>query len=385
MLIIMLAVFVLSIYVQAFGAELKVSDYSVQFNRYESCKKEEGTNVKKVKLSFKNAISKGLNLQKTKSVQATSGEVGTPFEVHGQLRVQGTNIVDKNNAIYQLKGVSTHGINFFPQFINKEAFQTLRDEWDANLIRLAMYTKEYNGYLSGGNQEELKNLIDTGVNSATELGMYVIIDWHILSDGNPNTNKDQAVAFFGEMSKKYSGYDNVLYEICNEPNGGTSWEDIKKYADEVIPVIRANDKDAIIIVGTPTWSQDVDVASKNPVTNGENVVYAFHFYAATHKEQLRTKVETAIKNGIPVFVSEFSICDASGNGVLNYEEAEIWMKLINDYNLSYAMWNLANKEEASSLIKSSSNKTWGWKDEELSQTGLWLKKEMLKNRQDVKV
>lgn len=314
-----------------------------------------------------------------KKEKVVTTETGTPLENHGKLSVQGTNIVDKNKSVYQLKGASTHGINFFPQFVNKKAFQTMRDDWGANLIRIAMYTKEYNGYLAGGNQAELKNLIDSGVKAATELGMYVIIDWHILSDGNPNTNKEQAIAFFDEMSKKYADYDNVLYEICNEPNGGVRWEEIKTYADEVIAVIRANDKEAIIIVGTPTWSQDVDAASLNPVTNSKNVVYALHFYAATHKEDLRNKVRTAISNGIPIFISEFSICDASGNGNIDYQEADQWMKLIDEYHLSYAMWNLANKDEASSLIKSSSNSTFGWKEEELSETGRWLKKTLSGN------
>ena len=303
-------------------------------------------------------------------------ESGTPLDNHGKLSIKGTDIVDKNGDPYQLKGVSTHGLAWFPDYVNKDAFQTLRDDWGANLIRLAMYTAENGGYCEGGDQANLKSLVDDGVEYATDLGMYVIIDWHILHDLTPTAHQDEAIAFFDEMSAKYADYDNVLYEICNEPNGGTTWSDIKGYAEAVIPVIRANDKDAIIIVGTPTWSQDVDQAADDPITGEDNIAYTTHFYAATHKDNIRSKVKTAHDKGLCVFISEFSICDASGNGGIDYDSADDWFSMINEYNLSYAGWNLSNKDETSSLISSSCDKKSGWTDDELSETGKWLKSQI---------
>lgn len=309
---------------------------------------------------------------------ASADKEGTPLSNHGKLRVEGTDLVDKNGEVYQLKGVSTHGLAWFPQYVNKEAFQTFRDDWGANLIRLAMYTGESGGYCQDGNKDDLKKLVSSGVDYATELGMYVIVDWHILSDNDPNINKEEALKFFDEMSKKYAGNDNVLYEICNEPNGGTEWGSVKSYAEEVIPVIRKNDKDAIIIVGTPTWSQDVDIAANDPVSGYSNIMYTLHFYAATHKDDLRAKLETARSKGLPIFISEFSICDASGNGSIDYDSAAAWFELINKYHISYAGWNVSNKDETSSLIKSSSDKTSGWTTEDLSETGKWLRDQMKK-------
>lgn len=205
------------------------------------------------------------------------GEI--PFETHGKLSVKGTDIVDMNGDKYQLKGVSTHGITWFPDYVNKEAFETLRDDWGANLIRLAMYTDtgDSYGYCSGGDKDEILALVDKGVSAATELGMYVIVDWHILSDSDPNNHIDDAKEFFDKVSKKYAAQENVIYEICNEPNGGTQWSSVKSYAETIIPVIRANDKDALIIVGTPNWSQDVDIASQDPITGYDNIMYAVHF------------------------------------------------------------------------------------------------------------
>ena len=299
-------------------------------------------------------------------------ESGTPVGNHGQLSVKGVDLVDKNGSKYQLKGVSTHGLQWFPQYVNKDAFKTLRDNWGANVVRLAMYTGE-NGYCSGGSKADLEAKIDEGVKAASELGMYVIIDWHILSDGNPDTYKDEAVKFFNKMSKKYSKNVNVIYEICNEPNGGVDWNTIKTYADTIISTIRKNSPNAIILVGTPTWSQDVDAVAANPVANKKNVMYTLHFYAGTHKDNIRNKLTAARNAGTPVFISEFSICDASGNGGIDGTSANAWKKLINDNNVSYVGWSLCNKAETSALIASSCSKLSGWTDSELSETGKWLR------------
>ncbi len=303
-------------------------------------------------------------------------ETGTPFDNHGKLSVKGTDLVDAKGNKYQLKGVSTHGIAWFPDYVNKDAIQTFRDDWGANLFRIAMYTDESGGYCNGGDKAYLKGLVDQGVNAATELGMYVIIDWHILHDLTPQKYKEDAKAFFEEMSSKYKDYDNVIYEICNEPNGGTQWSEVKSYAEEIIPIIRANDPDAIIIVGTPTWSQDVDIAAQDPITGYDNIMYAIHFYASTHTDNIRNKAVTAINSGLPIFISEFSICDASGNGAIDYNQADLWFDLIEEYNLSYAAWNVSNKNETSSLIQSSCNKTSGWTESELSETGIYIRKKI---------
>lgn len=290
------------------------------------------------------------------------------------LTVSGNRLADENGNTVLLKGISTHGLSWFPEYVNADSFKQLHEQWGINCIRLAMYTAEYNGYCTGdsSNRERLKNLIDDGVTYATQNNMYVIIDWHILSDNNPNMYLDESKAFFEEMSQKYAKQNNVLYEICNEPNGGTSWAQIKSYANEVIPVIRENDSDAVIIVGTPNWSQYVGEAADDPITGYDNIMYALHFYAATHTESLRAAFVSAINQGLPIFVSEFGICDASGNGGIDEYQAEQWVSLMNEYGVSYIAWNLSNKNETSAMISSGCSKTSGWSYEELSDSGKWL-------------
>lgn len=296
----------------------------------------------------------------------------------GKLHVDGTKLKDENGNVVQLKGISTHGLAWFPSYVNNDLFSELRNDWNCNLIRLALYTEEYGGYCAGGDKESLKELVKDGVNYATHNDMYVIIDWHILSDNNPNTHKDEAKTFFAEMAELYKDYNNVLYEICNEPNGGTTWADIKSYALEVIPVIRGIDDDAIIIVGTPQWSQKVNEAAADPISDYDNIMYTLHFYADTHKDDLRNTCKNAINDGIAIFITEYGICDASGGGSINYEEAQKWVDLMDEFDISSASWNLSNKAETCAIISSSVSKTSGFTKDDLSDDGKWLYEMMTK-------
>lgn len=290
----------------------------------------------------------------------------------GALKVKGTKLVDSKGNTVQLKGLSTHGIAWFPDYINQECFRQLHEEFGINVIRLAMYTAEYNGYCEGGNQTDLKQMIDRGVQYATNNNMYVIIDWHTLSDNNPNTYIEQSKQFFEEVSKKYAANDNVIYEICNEPNGSTSWEEIKQYAEQIIPIIRKNSKNSVILVGTPNWSQRVDLAADNPIKGYDNIMYTLHFYAATHKDDIRNNMNTAISKGLPIFVSEYGICDASGNGAIDEEQASIWIDIMNKNSVSYVMWNISNKGETSAIFNQSCSKYSGFTESDLSSSGKWF-------------
>ena len=314
--------------------------------------------------------------------QQTYAAAKTPVEQYGRLSVRKGQLVDRNGKAVQLKGVSSHGLSWYPQYMNEQAFRTMRDKWGVQIVRLAMYTAEYNGYCTSdaANQKKLRTQIYDAVDAAEKLGMYVIIDWHILSDGNPKTYQAQAKKFFRTMAKRYADADYVIYEICNEPNSGTTWKQIKSYAVPVIKAIRKYDKDGIVLVGTPTWSQDIDQAAASPIKGYDNLMYTLHFYADTHRDWLRERLERALKAGLPVFVTEYGICDASGAGAVNRTEAGKWMKLLDKYKVSSCVWNLSNKAETSALIKQSCNKTSGWKSSDLSDSGKWFVNMMKKQK-----
>lgn len=291
---------------------------------------------------------------------------------NGALSVKGTQLVDEKGQAVQLRGISTHGIAWFPDFVNRDAVMQLSTDWGANLFRIAMYTDENGGYCTDGDKEKLKEFVTDGVEYAKQADMYVIVDWHILHDSNPLTHKAEALQFFKEMTEKLKGEKHVLYEICNEPNSGCSWEDIKTYANEVIPVIRENAPEAVILVGTPTWSQEIDKPQNDPISGYDNIMYTLHFYAATHKEDLRNKMVSAVEAGTPVFVSEYGLCDASGNGGNDLGQTQSWIDTMDQKGISYAVWSFCNKEETSALIASSCQKTSGFTREDLSESGKWI-------------
>ena len=305
-----------------------------------------------------------------KSVTDTAPSSACP-SISGRLSVQGTSLVDENGNPAQLRGVSTHGIAWFPEYVNKDAFAQLK-QWGANVVRLALYTADSGGYCTGGNQEQLLALLDQGVQYALDADMYVIVDWHILSDGDPTQYLSQAKEFFANVSARYANSSHVLYEICNEPNGGTRWATVKAYAEEILPVIRANDPYAVVLVGTPNWCQYLGDAAADPITAYDNVMYTLHFYAATHTQDLRDVYSAAIKAGLPVFVSEYGLCEASGNGSINTQQADAWAQLLDENNTSYVMWSLCNKDESASILRADCTKTSGFTQDDLSPVGQWL-------------
>ena len=312
----------------------------------------------------------------------------TPVGRHGKLSVQKADgyaapiMVDQNGVPTQLRGASTHGMHWFPQYVNQNAFQTLRDDWGINMVRLVCYPRDGGsvGYLTGGDstKQQLDTLIQNGVDYATKLGMYALVDWHVHAY-NPNEYLKEAKIFFTKYATMYKDHDNVLYEICNEPTG-TNWysgngKDLYTYCSEVIKTIRAIDPDAIIICGTNTWSQDVDQVAAKPMKalGYENIMYTFHFYSATHKENLMEKVRLATKDGTPIFVTEFGICSADGNGSYDAENADRWIALLDELNISFACWSYSNCNEKSAYFKSSCSNAGGdWTADDLTTTGKWL-------------
>lgn len=306
--------------------------------------------------------------------QAPSDPKGTtPVSQHGQLSVKNGQLVDKNGKGYQLRGMSTHGLTWFPEFVNESAFKTLRDDWNTNVVRLAMYVDEWgNGQCYMGNKSGSLELLEKGVDICIKLDMYVIIDWHVLNPGDPSKYTNEAKSFFETVSKRYAKYPNVIYEICNEPNGGASWSsNIKPYAEKIIPVIRKNAPNSVIIVGTPTWSQEIDKPLSDPL-NYKNVMYAFHFYAATHAG-LRSNVENCVAQGLPVFVSEFGTCDASGGGANDFNETQKWLSYFDKQGISYCNWSICNKDETCSVLRPGTSANGNWSESDLTENGKWMR------------
>jgi endoglucanase len=307
------------------------------------------------------------------AVLTKSTDASAPVNVHGKLALNGAALVDAAGKPVQLRGVSSHGLQWFPQYVNEPVLQWLKDDWKIDIWRAAMYTDE-NGYISNPG---VKKHVVSSIETAVKLGLYVIIDWHILHDNNPQKHKTKAIAFFSEMAQKYGDYPNVIYEICNEPNGqNVSWEgDIKPYAEEVIAAIRKYDNNNIIVVGTPNWSQRVSDAADDPITGYSNIMYALHFYAGTHGSWLRDLLDYAQEKDVAVFVTEWGTTLASGDDGVYKDESLEWLSFLKSRGVSWLNWSLANKDEDAAILKpgvDSSGKG-NWKASDLSESGAFVR------------
>lgn len=266
---------------------------------------------------------------------------------NGWLKVENTNIKNDKGETFTLKGISSHGLQWYSDILTYDNLKNLKETWKINVFRIAMYTDE-NGYIA--KKEETKNNLIKIVNNLVDLDMYVIIDWHILKDNNPNIYKEEAKQFFTEISNLYKNTPNVIYEICNEPNGNdVTWNDVKTYAEEIIPVIRKNSPNSLIVVGTPFWCQQLQPAANNPL-NFDNLLYSCHFYAGTHKQELRDEISKALEKNLPIIISEFGTTDASGNGNVDIDESKKWIDFLNTNNISYINWSFSYKNESSALL-----------------------------------
>ena len=316
------------------------------------------------------------------SISAKRNGNPTPFGIHGKLHVEGMYLTDEHGEKTRLKGVSTHNLSCFPQYINLKTMKYFADEWGISIFRLAMYSgraDEVNGYADSNDaqRQNLEEMVLTAVRDAASLGIYIMLDWHVLLECDPNVHTDMAVSFFKKMCPLLKAYDNVIYEICNEPNGeDVTWDRICNYANQVIPVIRGIIPDSVIIVGTPCWSQEVDKPAAEPLPY-DNLMYTLHFYADSHRDYLRGVALKALEKGLPIFVSECGFCDAAGAGEINRNETAAWMELMAKYNISWIGWNLSNKDETSAFIKPDCDKLYDWTDDELREHGQ-LMKEYLK-------
>ncbi len=296
----------------------------------------------------------------------------------GKLRVVNGKLCDEAGEPVMLRGVSSQELIVTESFLNEKLFEELSRDAGVNLYRLAVYTYGMGiiGYCTNGDRERYLRDVDMGVELARQQDMYVIIDWHILSDGDPNAHVEEAKAFFAQMTEKYSGYTHVLYEICNEPNG-VDWPTVKRYAEQVIPVIRERDPQAVIIVGNPDWSKDLRSVAADPL-DFENILYTLHFYAATHGQDLRDMVEELSQNGLPIFVSEYGVTASSGGFPRDLDSADLWIELLEREHISYCMWSFSKVAEACSAIRSTVPKYNGFVTEDYTKTGLWLMETLAK-------
>lgn len=272
-------------------------------------------------------------------------------------------LVGEHGKSVQLRGMSTTGLQWFLQIINDRAFKALSRDWGANVIRLAMYVGE-GGYAT---KPELKDKVLEGIQLAIANDMYVIVDWHVLTPGDPHAPVYAgAKDFFQYIASRFPNNKHIIYELVNEPNPGSTpgnsndaagWSRVKSYAEPIVEMLRKSGNANLILVGTPNWAQRPDLAGANPIADA-NVGYTFNFYTGTHKASDRaddrgnvmSNVRFALASGVPVFASECGTSEADGNKGPYLREADQWLDFLNKNNISWVNWSLTTKNETSAAF-----------------------------------
>jgi len=256
------------------------------------------------------------------------------------------------------------------KYYNYDCIKWLRDDWHCEVVRAAVAV-ERGGYLE--HPLKTKREIFRFIEDCIDLGVYVIVDWHSHEAEN---STEKAIEFYSELAQRYGEYPNIIYEIYNEPLK-VSWSGVvKPYLDLVIHAIRKYDPDNIIIVGSPQWSQKVDEASLDPI-EGTNIAYTLHYYAGTHKQWLRDMAQVALDKGLPLWVTEFGLCNADGNGDIDYKESDLWFEFMEQYKISWCKWSVSHKMETSSILKPGTNHRGNWKPDDLTEPGKIIRDKLI--------
>ncbi|MEO8183220.1 MAG: glycoside hydrolase family 5 protein [Deltaproteobacteria bacterium] len=306
----------------------------------------------------------------------SESEPESPVGRFGQLRVEGSDLMDQAGNPVQLKGVSTMWLNWEQNYAGSKAgLRWLRDNWGLRVVRAAMGVEPTGAYLTSA--PPMINQVRTVVHNAIDLGVYVIIDWH---DHTAELHQDDAVSFFAQMAEEFGAYPNVFYEIYNEPKQ-ISWPQVlKPYHQAVSAAIRERDPDNVIIMGTPVWSQAVNLAADDPVP-GTNLMYTVHFYSCTHRAQQRAQAQYAHDKGTAIFVTEWGATAADGGtnpaGQVCTEEAQTWHDFMDSTGISWTAWKLDDCPDLSCLFRPSAPLDGGWTDAWLHGHGPFVRDHML--------
>ena len=303
-----------------------------------------------------------------------SGLIHTPSFAVSPITTQGNQVLIGGQQ-GSLAGNSFFWSNFGGDaYYNANVAAWLKEDWNTTIIRAAIGVEEFNGILS--NPDLNRKALIALVEAAIELDLYIIIDWHTHHAEN---HTQAAVNFFSEMAELYGHHNNVIFEIYNEPIN-TSWETIKEFAAPVISAIREHSNN-LIVVGTPFFSQRVDIASESPIEGVDNLAYTLHFYAGTHGESLRNQARTALNNGIPLFVTEWGSVNADGNGGVNESSTREWMAFLEQNNISHLNWAVNDKDEGASVLigtEQGANNQGNWPLNLLTPSGL-LARELIRD------
>jgi endoglucanase len=224
---------------------------------------------------------------------AQSAPERSPVACHGALSVSGGQIVDAHGEPVTLRGMSLFWSQWAPRYYSAETVAWLAQDWQVDVVRAAIAAEGNDSARQHFEREFAK--ASAVIDAAVANGLYVVVDWHA-----HRAHPDEAERFLTAIAAKYGHLPNLVYEDWNEPlRDGVEWSrDVKPYHERILGAVRAIDPDNLMIAGSPSWSQDVDAAAQDPLPFA-NLAYTLHYYAGTHRQELRDKGDAARAKASP--------------------------------------------------------------------------------------
>ena len=294
---------------------------------------------------------------------------GSPVAIHGALSVKDGRIVDEHGMGFAPKGMSLFWSQWGPQYYTAETVDWLAKDWKVDVVRAAIAAEGNDSARQHFAREFAK--ASMVIDAAVANGLYVIVDWHA-----HRPYPEEAERFLTAIARKYGHLPNLIYEPFNEPlRDGVNWSrDVKPYHERVIGAVRRIDPDNLVIAGSPSWSQDVDIAAQDPLPF-DNVAYTLHYYAATHRQSLRDKADAALEAGLALLITEFGTVEATGDGPLDLAESERWWDWAERNCIGWMNWSIGDKDESSAALKPGTPLS-GWSEEDLTESGKLLREKL---------
>ncbi len=294
---------------------------------------------------------------------------GSPVARYGALSIEGGRIVGQDGEPAVLRGMSLFWSQWGPQYYNAETVGWLAKDWKVDVVRAAIAAEGNDGARQHFEREFAK--ASRVIDAAIANGIYVIVDWHAHRPW-----PDEAERFLTAIARKYGHLPNLIYEPFNEPlRDNVDWSrDVKPYHERIVGAVRAIDPDNLVIVGSPTWSQDVDIAAADPLPFA-NVAYTLHYYAGTHRQGLRDKGDAALALGEALLITEFGTVEATGDGPLDLAESELWWDWAEAHCIGWMAWSIGDRDESSAALKPGTPPS-GWSDDDLTESGKLLRQRL---------
>lgn len=90
------------------------------------------------------------------------------------------------------------------------------------------------------------------------------------------------------------------------------------------------------------------------------------------------KADEALRLKLPLFVTEWGVGEADGNGVFDLEKNASWINWMEKNKLSWANWNITDKKETTAILMPGASVQGNWKVQEITPAGLYIKHQLNK-------